>query len=768
MEDETKTTTKRPRKAASTREKLEPRLESAAILDREEVLNREVDSPEPYRDVKRQYRRDVPPAKAKLHIHVHDEEAADEGAEPAAIRNARVIIRAAGRTDFRDTEGERGRTDFREIKGETDRTGHLLVEVDADTNLEVTVQAFGKSVTRRDIRGVSDCEMHVDIPLPVHFGVSTHLEGEAVEPRRSFPANAIILARADHDLKGEDLAKDPVFFEWSVSDGHVLETGKRGSGREIHIDTAGVRGAIQIDVRMRERNSAEIEARTEAGVAALPMQQITGGLGVGLRRTSSAITPDLGLWLVIRKSADAMSFRNYQRFMDVVLCNVDPATILDESERTLVEQKQKVFDNLKSNRYLPFTDTDAYRLLKTATEAFVMVNCAVALSNEDSVSFIRSFDPADVELLISRTSVDNLNAGKLYNDIWLKYLLEVNGTEHKTLPYLAVIASKFTELRIKNQLFAGLPGVTGVNSEPCYGILAEKLTMPCLVELIWSYWHEEAMLVQTMNAVGVRFQNRRMSPGDPLANMEIDPLRPLNNLLWGYIQDEQHRLSVLRRAYEYDHHYGLRLEGRAVPEMRTADSRSQFLQAFHHLLHLCSIFFQQDDDTTVISDGFPVLNALKEVHLILSQGAHNQFGDLPTTARIEMLMQEWILARPEFREFLPTRVMVAYPEPWMDRVDAMKKLQNWSDVNVLHFRDLGVFGEKLLLSIRYGHWVDTHDPDQAKNWVRYWRPEIQGYIHAYRAVTGVDVTAEPVNTTLPSILLKERLDQQQPNRPRVC
>ena len=23
---------------------------------------------------------------------------------------------------------------------------------------------------------------------------------------------------------------------------------------------------------------------------------------------------------------------------------------------------------------------------------------------------------------------------------------------------------------------------------------------------------------------------------DPLANLEIDPLRPLNNLLWGYIQ----------------------------------------------------------------------------------------------------------------------------------------------------------------------------------------------------------------------------------------
>ena len=31
------------------------------------------------------------------------------------------------------------------------------------------------------------------------------------------------------------------------------------------------------------------------------------------------------------------------------------------------------------------------------------------------------------------------------------------------------------------------------------------------------------------------------------------------------------------------------------------------------------------------------------------------------------------------------------------------------------------------------------EPEQAANWARYWRSEIQGYIHAYRAVTGVDL-----------------------------
>jgi hypothetical protein len=51
-----------------------------------------------------------------------------------------------------------------------------------------------------------------------------------------------------------------------------------------------------------------------------------------------------------------------------------------------------------------------------------------------------------------------------------------------------------------------------------------------------------------------------------------------------------------------------------------------------------------------------------------------------------------------------------------------------------------VVGEQLLLGIRFGAWSVVIDPNQAANWVRYWRPEVQGYIHAYRAVTSIDLT----------------------------
>jgi hypothetical protein len=269
---------------------------------------------------------------------------------------------------------------------------------------------------------------------------------------------------------------------------------------------------------------------------------------------------------------------------------------------------------------------------------------------------------------------------------------------------------------------------------------------PCLLELIWSYWMEEGMLAQTINAVALRFQNVRAGNGrDPLTDLAIDPLRPLGGFLWGYLQDQPHRLSVVRRAYEYNSQYGLTLYGRAVPRLRPADPRSKFLEAFHNLLHQTAAFYHEAADQTVTPDAFPLLVALKDVHLVLSEGAHNQFRDLPWTARVEMLLQQWMLARPEMREFLRGRFMSSYPEGWMGAVDSMKRLQGWTDASVLHFRDLAAYGERLLLSIRYVDWNSIGDPDAAFDWAVAWRQEVQGYIHAYRVVTGVHLSDEMVD-----------------------
>ncbi len=469
-------------------------------------------------------------------------------------------------------------------------------------------------------------------------------------------------------------------------------------------------------------------------------------VSVRLTRTQQGLTRDLILWIAIRYSTESIQFPNYYRFLEYVLCGDPKALEHDEfldtdEERTFTtpahlrqeyDRIRKLVDTRATlgQKHIPLTGVDAYEALREATEWFLKIYCGVHPPAED-------YERIQAEL-VSRvgSGLEEVGDGShRLRAAWRAYTANVNGV--RMLPYLAIVRRHLAD--------QSLPGDHEVQNAivQCTGLIRSKLAHPCFVELIWSYWQEEGMLVQTINAIANRFQNRRRNgERDPLANLEIDSLRPLNNLLWGYVQGDLGRLSVMRRTYEYEHAYGLRLQGRAVGELRTADRRSKFVEAFHNFLLRCVQFYAKDDNTTIIADAFPVLNAIKEIHYLLAQGAHNQFGELPTTARAEMLIQQWLLARPEMREFLGTRPAVPYPQPWMDRIDSMKTLQGWTDTSVVHFNDLATFGEQILLGLRYGGWSIVNDPASAANFVRYWRPEIQGYVHAYLAVTGVDLGAE--------------------------
>lgn len=489
------------------------------------------------------------------------------------------------------------------------------------------------------------------------------------------------------------------------------------------------------------------------------------------------------LWMWIRLSTERTSFNQYNGFLNRVLCATEKDDSLCTAERRLHKQLQP-----HGRPEYCVHGVEAYDLLKTATEAFLLLRCGCACvpfdlalnekENVERLSCCEKVQPAADAPQCPCDEPDTWSVEGLKEEVVRVDTENYNASESSGLPppedqIIKQISDRLEAyLRTKDHSYIqtileanfGADWRKNLTRSPfCSGkLLCAKVTCPCLLELIWSYWHDEGMLMQTMNAISLRFQNRRRSADrDPLAELAIDPLRPLNNFLWGYIQDEQHRLSVARRAYEYSHEYGLALEGRALRRMRPADNRSKFLAAFHDLMYRCSLFFHEDADTTVKADGFPVLNALKEVHLLLAEGAHNQYGDLPWTARVEMMMSQWLLSRPEMREFLGTRVMVPYTEAWMGRVDSMKKLQGWTDVGVTHFRDLGVFGERLLLSVRLGNWAQITDEGHARTWARYWKPEIQGYIHAYRATTGVDLTSEPVDNGLPAVHLYRRLQEQR-------
>lgn len=479
------------------------------------------------------------------------------------------------------------------------------------------------------------------------------------------------------------------------------------------------------------------------------VRRVSTQVPVSLGRPDVQLTPDQGLWVAIRNRTEAISFARYKVFIDEVLCQSNPqyrrsgsqdvnpgaigAPSLDQ-RRLELKQRPAIYGG------------DAFNLLKFATEVFLLVQAGVVKKN--AVGDYILIDPASYNSADERPRLGGIEADL---DKITELLTDYFG-QSANLPYLDLVLARLPVL---------------AESMPfCEERLHARVSSPSMLELIWSYWHEEGMLVQTMKALAMRFENRR-SPGekDPLANLELDPLRPLNNLLWGYIQDEYRQITVLRRAYEYDHHYGLSLVGKAVPTVNGADSRSKFIEAFHNLLHRTARFFKEDSDTTVIADGFPLLNALREVHLLLAEGAHNQFGDLPWAARVQMLSEQWLLARPEMQEFLRGRYMVPYQEEWMGAVDAMKRMQGWTDTSVSHFYNLAVYGERILLSVRYGNWIaidNTHE--QAKNWARYWRPELQGYLHAYNTATGVDLAVDVTNSqdvavryAQPSLLLSKRL-----------
>jgi len=535
-------------------------------------------------------------------------------------------------------------------------------------------------------------------------------------------------------LEGEKLV-----FTFDTTD-HVAGT------YTVHLHAQGASCKSKFPDDDNAHASFRIWARQEAGT------------NVTLQRSGAFRTKDQPLWTAIRNRTQAVSFERYRAFIDhVFACGKrrDVSSLLNAGpERHLMGSLGMQPPDIEpGGMHLSIQGPYAYSLLKLSTQVFLTLESGVVINRKDRWTGEDLFDQDQEALRLDDRSatVDALEKE-------LQTYLGADGH----LPYLKRIVRSVLDVLPKDDI---------PKSEViayCQGILQHRLTQPSMIELIWSYWHEEGMLAQTMNAIAFRFQNLRSSPKDPLGGLELDPLRPLNNIIWGYVQDRHNRLTIARRAFEYDHHYGVKLVGKAVPAMGSADSRSKFFEAFHNLLYRTAVFYREDAETTVVADAFPLLNALKDVHLLLAEGAHNQYGDLPWTARAEMLTEQWMLARPEMREFLRGRHMVPYQEGWMGAVDAMKKLQGWTDTTITHFNELAVDGERLLLSIRFGDWSDLNlTEDNAKNWARYWKPEVQRYIYGYLAVTGVDLMAETtdsrdaaIRNVQPSLLLQRRLAAQ--------
>lgn len=627
------------------------------------------------------------------------------------------------------------------VSTRTGEDGAYQISVDIpDGKYKVRCELLGGMYEKEfDVVGGKDCEVAVDCGGPFldidlkaeePGGKYSSIEIATAGKRLIVCAEVKIGGKAVKDFDFQwKLRPDPRYSE--LSD-HEIDTVPPDGPREMDIELTAVERGVA------EENAAYLRKDRRVQIRQAEMQKVDVGrlpepIGIRLHRTESFPTCDQALWVAIRNRTHAISFNRYQDFMNAALLwetrdyraqGVGPASH---------DRIQRDMNELGTHLH----GVKAYHTLKLLTEAFLLVECGVRIEDKPG----EQRDPCGFD-------EEAFRLGRRFSVNEMEEKLKAYLGDRDQLPYITrVVKTAFPDL------------------EKGWGgrLIAAKINEPLLIELIWSYWMEEGMLVQTMNAVCRRFQNvRGTGDRDPLANVEIDPLRPLNNLLWGYVQDEFNRLTVRRRAYEYVHHYGLTLFGKAASNLNAADRRSKFLEAFHNLLYQASIFFKDDFQTTVIADGFQLLNSLKEVHLVLAQGAQNQFADLPWTARVEMLLMQYMLARREIRDFLQSRAMVPYKEPWEAQVDTMKTLQGWTDTTVSHFRDLAVYGEQILLSIRYGDWINVNNEDSAKNWARYFRPEIQGYLHAYRAATGIDLAnSDTVDATIPGILLQKRTVMQR-------
>lgn len=202
---------------------------------------------------------------------------------------------------------------------------------------------------------------------------------------------------------------------------------------------------------------------------------------------------------MIRKASEAISFDNYSLFIDLILCGdviaqerlaerlkKFPAKLDSQvaAQNFLTSLKNK-FQQLQEIRFLPFTDTDSYRLLKVATEAFLMVNCGVALNNYKDL-----FNADDAAFVNNRVRLD-LQPADLTN-LWLRYLEDVNGMTDAVVPYLSLIREKLRDVPLVQMAIKDIfdEDTTLPQQFPparCLGILLNKLTSPCLLELIWSY-----------------------------------------------------------------------------------------------------------------------------------------------------------------------------------------------------------------------------------------------------------------------------------------
>ena len=257
-----------------------------------------------------------------------------------------------------------------------------------------------------------------------------------------------------------------------------------------------------------------------------------------------------------------------------MICGGPDEDVGDRRERKRIGHKLRT---VKRRTALPFPNVDRYRVLKAATEVFLMTHCGVDLDDfsrvdldEESRRLNRTVTPGDLEAQM-RDYLDRVAAG--------------DGEFLDVLPYLGLIRRQLGDVAI-----VGVDEDEGEATEICSGILAEKLQHPCFLELLRDYWLDEGRpraRDQRHHAGGSRTGRPARGGATRWPAWTSTRCARSTTCSGAWSRTSSTGSRRVRRAYEYDHEYGLALASRPGPPVRGADSRSRFMEAFHNLLSLC-------------------------------------------------------------------------------------------------------------------------------------------------------------------------------------
>ena len=231
----------------------------------------------------------------------------------------------------------------------------------------VVCDAYGERPTQ-EVEVGAGCPSEVDFLIPVGLEVRSDVTREDCGPYVPcdvVTAGTVVAFRAEHRLP-EGRIPDRKFI-WTVSRGTLIESpdpqareypgaDRRAGGPVPGLGDAQGQPGGDGEQLGHDHAAAGAEHRRRRLRDAAPDGDGADGGPAALARHSEEHRSDL--------------FRdNYSRFMDLLLCGLG-----QKPRRRRVEP---AFNRLLPRRLLPYNDADAYRLLKVATEAFLMVNCGV-------------------------------------------------------------------------------------------------------------------------------------------------------------------------------------------------------------------------------------------------------------------------------------------------------------------------------------------------------------------------------------------------------